>query len=78
MFKFIKKMFHKHDIVWELRKPIENVTVDLTTGPVIDIVRGTKYLYKGRCLTCGEKITKIEIIAGLFDRAQPYDVTKDI
>lgn len=72
---WFKKLFykHKHIPIWESREAIERITIDFTTGGVIDIEPGTRYLRKGRCIECGQHLTNIYKIADIFDREQPYD-----
>lgn len=74
IFKTIKELFHTHTIIWKTRKKIGNVSIDFTgSGPMVDIVPGTRYLVKGYCAECHQNVTKIYEIADMFDQPQPYD-----
>ena len=72
---WIKKLFHKHDIVWTSRKHVDNDLLDFTTNEFpIDIQPAKTYIYEGYCIKCGQKgfVTKVTV-AEIFDKAQPYD-----
>lgn len=66
---------HKHEPIWESRKVVENTTLDFTVSNEVDIMPAKKYLYKGYCLKCSDKLEEIHIIANMFDQEQPYDNT---
>lgn len=74
MIRWIKNLFHTHEIMWTSRRVIEKTSVDYTMGGVVDIEPATKYLYSGYCCICKECMTKTAVIAEIFDMEQPYDV----
>lgn len=74
MINWVKNLFHTHVPVWTTRVVIENVSIDMTsTGGVVDIQSGKKYLRTGYCLKCDEDIIQIYSVADIFDQEQPYD-----
>lgn len=75
--KWIRALFHTHDIVWTNRKHISNTTLNWTTkGFMPDIQPARQYIYEGYCIKCGRKgfISKVTV-AEIFDKEQPYDKT---
>ena len=77
--KWLKRIFHRHEIVITSREKIANTILDFTVaGGTVDIQPATKYIYRGYCFKCGEKLKSIRVISEMFDKEQPYDIPTTI
>ena len=69
MTNFIKKLFHKHDLVIVSRKHINTYKAPICK----ELETFNTYLYKAYCIKCKQKIIFKQSIIAHLDITQPYD-----
>lgn len=73
VFSFLKKLFHKHNIVYTSRKLISHGTKTSCSSVCVELDRTNIYLIKGYCIKCKKRFVGKQEIIELFDKKQPYD-----